>query len=90
MLMFRLFFLALLLLPTLALAQAERLPEPVPSAAAQMFKQLEKLLADKTPPVQFTALAAYARHHGEQAWGRAESITANIPDNARCLPDSRA
>ncbi len=43
---------------------------------------LEKLLADKTPPVQFTALAAYARHHGEQAWGRAEPITANIPDNA--------
>jgi HEAT repeat protein len=43
---------------------------------------LEKLFVDKTPAIQFTALAAYARHHGEKAWSRAEAITAKIPDNA--------
>ncbi|HAC80790.1 MAG TPA: hypothetical protein DCG06_10875, partial [Deltaproteobacteria bacterium] len=43
---------------------------------------LEKLFVDKTPAIQFAALAAYARHHGEKAWSRAEAITAKIPDNA--------
>lgn len=42
---------------------------------------LEELLEDKTPSLQFAALAAYARHHGETAWGRAEPLTANIPEN---------
>ncbi len=46
---------------------------------AQATPILEKLLEDKTPSVKFAALAAYARHHGAQAWGRAEPLTANIP-----------
>ena len=175
--MFRTIALVLCLLPPLANAQAERLPEPVPSAAAQMFEQLEagdwrkwiekaealdylsrydvtgagpavqkvlddkhpnnrwlrgqaviamaridpgnaaalakahlqdphnevraaeaevcegltknaatpileQLLEDKTPAIQFAALAAYARHHGAQAWSRTEPITAKVPDDA--------
>ncbi len=43
---------------------------------------LEALLKDKTPAIQFAALAAYAKHHGEKAWTRAEPITAKVPDNA--------
>lgn len=50
---------------------------------------LEKLFADKAPAIQFAALAAYARHHGEKAWSRAEMITAKIPDNA-IQPAARA
>ena len=46
---------------------------------AQATPILEKLLEVKTPSVQFAALAAYARHHGAQAWTRAEPLTANIP-----------
>jgi len=182
--MFRSIALVLCLLPPLANAQAERLPEPVPSAAAQMFEQLEagdwrnwiekaealdylsrydvagakpavqkvlddkhpnnrwlrgqaviamaridpdnaaalakshlqdphsevraavaevceglsknaatptleQLLEDKTLAIQFAALAAYARHHGEQAWSRAEAITAEVPDQS-VEPSARA
>ena len=182
--MFRSIALVLCLLPPLANAQAERLPEPVPSAAAQMFEQLEagdwrnwiekaealdylsrydvagakpavqkvlddkhpnnrwlrgqaviamaridpdnaatlakshlqdphsevraavaevceglsknaatpileQLLEDKTLAIQFAALAAYARHHGEQAWSRAEAITAEVPDQS-IEPSARA
>ena len=49
---------------------------------AQATPILEKLLEDKTPSIQLGALAAYARHHGEKAWSRADTITAKIPDNA--------
>jgi HEAT repeat protein len=49
---------------------------------AQAAPILEKLLEDKTPATQFAALAAYAQHHGEQAWTRAEPVIAKIPDNA--------
>jgi len=42
---------------------------------------LEILLAEKTPPVQFGALAAYARHQGLQAWVVAEPMTADVPDD---------
>ena len=48
----------------------------------QATPSLEKLLEDKTPAIQFAALAAYARHHGAQAWQRADAITAKTPDNA--------
>ena len=50
---------------------------------------LEKLLEDKTPSIQFGALAAYARHHGAKAWTRAEPITAKTPDN-QIAPAARA
>jgi len=43
---------------------------------------LQKLLEDKTPAIQFGALAAYARHHGESAWSLAEPITVDIPEGA--------
>ncbi len=46
----------------------------------QATPMLEHLLAEKTPDVQFAALAAYALHYGAQAWNRAEPVTANIPD----------
>lgn len=43
---------------------------------------LKVLFEDKIPAVQFATLAAYARHHGEQAWDRAEALTADIPEDA--------
>ncbi len=56
---------------------------------AQATPILEKLFADKTPAIQFAALASYAQHHGEQAWSKAETITAKIPDGA-IQPAARA
>jgi len=41
---------------------------------------LDKLLEDRAPSIQFGALAAYAKHHGEQAWSRAEPLTAKVPE----------
>lgn len=43
---------------------------------------LENLLEDKAPAIQFAGLAAYAKHHGEQAWPRAEPLTAKVPDQS--------
>lgn len=56
---------------------------------AQATPILEKLFTDKTLAIQFAALASYAQHHGEQAWSKAETITAKIPDGA-IQPAARA
>jgi len=82
----------------LAKAHAQDPHAEVRAAAAQVCYDLpkdqatpilEKLLEDKTPSIQFGALAAYARHHGEQAWTRAEPITVEIPEG-QIEPAARA
>ncbi|MGB1142228.1 MAG: HEAT repeat domain-containing protein, partial [Halioglobus sp.] len=77
--------------PALATAHVEDPHTEVRVAVARVCVDLTKdqaapilkvLFEDKTPAVQFATLAAYARHHREQAWDRAESLTAEIPEDA--------
>ena len=42
---------------------------------------LEKLMSDSSPAIRFTALAAYAKHSREQAWGRVLGETEKVPDD---------
>lgn len=84
--------------PALAKAHRDDPHAEVRAAVAEVCAQLPKdqatpiiepLLDDKVPAIQYAALAAYARHHGGQAWARANARTAKVPD-AQIKPAARA